>query len=37
MLGRTERKEMTSLGHFSVGPGCGKVEIAAGQWLKVQS
>jgi len=28
MLGRTERKEMTSLGHFSEGPGCGAVEKA---------
>jgi len=36
MHGRTERKEMTSLGHFSEGPGCGWEEKGAGQWPRVR-
>jgi hypothetical protein len=31
MPGRTKLKEMTSIGHFSEGPGSGRVEKEDGQ------
>ena len=37
LLGRTEHKEMTSLGHFSEGPGCGWVEKGAGPPRRIKA